>query len=85
MLFLSAIRLDPPLPLAVVFVDDDVVDVVQFSLADLRYHKHIHLHREQVRDVKFSGHLRSGGGGYVLSTAFDRTLKVRTAPTRWSI
>lgn len=46
----------------------------QFSLADLRHHKNIYLHREQVRDIKFSSN--GGSIGYVLSTSFDKTLKV---------
>lgn len=52
-----------------------VLSVPQFSLADLRHKKNVCLHREQVRDVKFSPH--AGSAGYVLSTSFDRTLKVR--------
>lgn len=46
----------------------------QFSLADLRHHKSIRLHRAQVRDVKFSSN--AGGAGYILTTSFDKTLKV---------
>ncbi|CAM9676450.1 unnamed protein product [Ectocarpus sp. 12 AP-2014] len=48
--------------------------VTKFSLADLRHNKSIHLHREQVRDVKFSAD--GGSVGYILSTSFDKTLKV---------
>jgi len=48
--------------------------VHQFSLADTRHHRNIHLHREQVRDVKFS--VDGGSVGYILSTSFDKTVKV---------
>lgn len=44
---------------------------LQLSLADLRHSKNVCLHREQVRDIKFSPEY-----GHVLSTSFDRTLKV---------
>lgn len=47
----------------------------QFSLADLRHHKNIHLHGEQIRDVKFSD--EGGNVSYTLSTGFDKTLKVK--------
>lgn len=50
-------------------------ETFQFSLADVRHQKNIILHREQVRDIKFSS--QAGGSGYVLTTSFDRTLKVR--------
>lgn len=48
---------------------------LQFSLVDLRHYKHIGLHRGQVRDVKVKSDQL--GPGFMLTTAFDRTLKVR--------
>eukprot|EP00752_Nemacystus_decipiens_P012701 g11253.t1 len=48
--------------------------VTKFSLADLRHRKNIHLHREQIRDIKFS--VEGGSVSYMLSTGFDKTLKV---------
>lgn len=53
--------------------------IIQISLADPRCHKNICLHKEQVRDVKFSGDAgaAAAAGSYVLSTSFDRTLKVK--------
>lgn len=49
----------------------------QFSLADLRHHKNIHLHREQIRDIKFAVEGGNGNVSYMLSTGFDKTLKVK--------
>lgn len=49
--------------------------VHQFSLADLQHHRSIHLHRDQIRDIKFS--VEGGNVSYILSTGFDKTLKVK--------
>ena len=71
---LSLIRRISPLPAHALDADAATLRH-QFSLADLRHRKNIQLHREQIRDIKFS--VEGGNVSYMLSTGFDRTLKVK--------
>lgn len=52
--------------------------LLQFSLVDLRHSKRIALHKGQVRDIKYKGN-GDAAAGYMLTTAFDKTLKVSLA------